>query len=162
MIALLDQTYLGVKDPFDNPVCENGYQKWVAFSETFWHVDCVRKLSQDAFPERYRKWCKQHWYHFSPLRPFPFTRGRKNWFPLSRRTTSRSCSSSLLPYSSTLFPKLWNYFALKCCPLPSNSRNAPLSCPYMVLGSLLARNSWSKFAISLASPQRLSDCLCGR
>ena len=35
------------------------------FTTTFWHVECVRSLSQNAFTERYRKWCKRHGYNFS-------------------------------------------------------------------------------------------------
>ena len=34
------------------------------FSHTFWHADCVRKYSQNAFTKRYRKWCKRHGYLF--------------------------------------------------------------------------------------------------
>ena len=37
---------------------------WVDFAHTFWHVDCVRKQSYNAFSERYRKWCKRHGYFF--------------------------------------------------------------------------------------------------
>ena len=33
-------------------------------STTFWHADCVRKNSLNAFTERYRKWCKRHGYFF--------------------------------------------------------------------------------------------------
>ena len=35
------------------------------FVDTFWHVDCVAKISLNAFTERYRKWCKRHGYNFS-------------------------------------------------------------------------------------------------
>ena len=35
------------------------------FTHDFWHVDCVRGGSQDAFAERYRKWCKRNRYQFS-------------------------------------------------------------------------------------------------
>ena len=65
LIALLDQTYPGVNALFDSPVREDGTQKWVDFAATFWHVDCVRGMSQSAFTERYRKWCKRHGYNFS-------------------------------------------------------------------------------------------------
>ena len=34
------------------------------FHYTFWHVDCVRKHSLNAFSERYQKWCKRHGYIF--------------------------------------------------------------------------------------------------
>ena len=65
LIALLDQTYPGVNTLFDSPAREDGSQKWVDFAANFWHVDCVRSMSQAAFAERYRKWCKQHGYNFS-------------------------------------------------------------------------------------------------
>lgn len=65
LIALLDQTYPGVNAYFDSPVREDGSQKWVDFAASFWHVDCVRNLSERAFIERYRKWCKRHGYNFS-------------------------------------------------------------------------------------------------
>ena len=35
------------------------------FAASFWHVDCVRGMSQAAFTERYRKWCKRNGYNFS-------------------------------------------------------------------------------------------------
>ena len=65
LIALLDQTYPGVNDLFDSPVREDGSQKWVDFIDTYWHVDCVRKLSLNAFIDHYQKWCKRRKYNFS-------------------------------------------------------------------------------------------------
>ncbi len=65
LIALLDQTWPGVNALFDSPVREDGRQKWVDFAASFWHVDCVRGMSQTAFTERYRKWCKRQGYNFS-------------------------------------------------------------------------------------------------
>lgn len=62
LIALLDQTYPGVNALFDSPVREDGTQKWVDFAASFWHVDCVRGMSQTAFVQRYAKWCKQNRY----------------------------------------------------------------------------------------------------
>ena len=35
------------------------------FAASFWHVDCVRGMSQTAFTERRRKWCKRNGYNFS-------------------------------------------------------------------------------------------------
>ena len=35
------------------------------FHTHFWHVDCVRSGSQNAFTECYRKWCKRNRYLFS-------------------------------------------------------------------------------------------------
>lgn len=64
LIALLEQTFPGVRKCFDSPVRSNGTQKWVDFIITFWHADCVRKCSKDAFAERYRKWCRRNGYLF--------------------------------------------------------------------------------------------------
>ncbi len=64
LIALLDQTYPGVNALFESPVRADGSQKWVDFAASFWHVDCVRSMSQASFTERYRKWCKRHGYQF--------------------------------------------------------------------------------------------------
>ena len=64
LIALLEPSFPGVRKCFDSPVRSDGTQKWVDFVHSFWHVDCVRKLSLNAFSERYRKWCKRHGYFF--------------------------------------------------------------------------------------------------
>ena len=62
LIALLEQTFPGIRKCFDSPVRNDGSQKWVDFVITFWHADCVRKYSKDVFTERYKKWCKKHGY----------------------------------------------------------------------------------------------------
>lgn len=62
LIALLEQTFPEVRKCFDSPVRSDGSQKWVDFVITFWHADCVRKYSKEAFAERYQKWCKRHGY----------------------------------------------------------------------------------------------------
>lgn len=65
LIALLDQTYPGANDLFDSPARSDGSQKWVDFVHTYWHVDCVRSKSLDAFTEHYQNWCKRKGYNFS-------------------------------------------------------------------------------------------------
>lgn len=65
LIALLDQTWPGVNSLFESPARDDGSQKWVDFVYTFWHIDVVHKMTQTAFTERYRKWCKRHHYNFS-------------------------------------------------------------------------------------------------
>lgn len=65
LVALLEQTYPGLRSHFDSPVREDGSQKWVDYAETFWHLDCVRKLSRSAFSMRYHKWCSRHGYNYS-------------------------------------------------------------------------------------------------
>lgn len=65
LIALLDQTYPGANDFFDSPARSDGSQKWVDFIYTYWHVDCVRSKSLEAFTQHYRNWCKRKSYNFS-------------------------------------------------------------------------------------------------
>ena len=65
LIALLDQTYPGANGFFDSPARSDGSQKWVDFVHTYWHVDCVRSKSQDAFTQHYQNWCKRKGYNFS-------------------------------------------------------------------------------------------------
>jgi transposase len=65
LIGILDQTYPGVNTYFDSPARSDGSQKWVDFATTYWHVDCVRKMSLNAFIDHYQKWCKRKKYNFS-------------------------------------------------------------------------------------------------
>ena len=65
LIALQEQSFPGIRKCFDSPGRKDGTQKWVDFTHDFWHVDCVRSGSQNAFTERYRKWCKRKHYQFS-------------------------------------------------------------------------------------------------
>ena len=82
LIALMEQTYPGVNRYFDSPVRSDGSQKWVDFSETFWHVDCVAKDSQKTFVERYRKWCKRHGYNFSEQKAIEIHTDARKKIPL--------------------------------------------------------------------------------
>lgn len=65
LIGLIDQTYPGANTYFDSPAREDGSQKWVDFLDTYWHVDCVRKMSLAAFIDHYQKWCSRKKYNFS-------------------------------------------------------------------------------------------------
>ena len=65
LIALIDQTYPGANDFFDSPARNEGSKKWVDFIHTYWHVDCVRSKSLNAFTEHYQNWCKRKNYNFS-------------------------------------------------------------------------------------------------
>jgi transposase len=65
LIALLDTTFPGVNRFFDSSVRDDGRQKWVDFANTYWHVDCVRSLSEKVFVGRYQKWCKKNGYLFN-------------------------------------------------------------------------------------------------
>lgn len=64
LISILDQTYPGVNNYFTSPARSDGSQKWVDFASTYWHVDCVRKMSLNGFIEHYQKWCKRKKYVF--------------------------------------------------------------------------------------------------
>lgn len=65
LIGILDQTFPGINTYFDSPARQDGSQKWVDFASAYWHVDCVRKMSLNAFVEHYRKWCSRKKYNFS-------------------------------------------------------------------------------------------------
>lgn len=65
LISLLDQTYPGANDFFNSPARSDGSQKWVDFVHTYWHVDCVRSRSLNAFTEHYQSWCRRRGYNFS-------------------------------------------------------------------------------------------------
>ena len=65
LTALLDASYPNIRSHFTSPARKDGSQKWVDFVVTFWHVDCVRSVSLNAFTERYQRWCKRHGYNFS-------------------------------------------------------------------------------------------------
>lgn len=65
LISLLDQTFPGVNTLFTSPPRQDGHEKWIDFAEKFWHCQCVRSLSENAFKERYRKWCSKYGYYYS-------------------------------------------------------------------------------------------------
>ena len=86
LIALMEQSYPGADKYFDSPVRPDGSQKWVDYIDTFWHVDCVAKLSQKAFVERYQKWCKRHGYNFSEKKAVELYTDAKQKFALVPKT----------------------------------------------------------------------------
>jgi len=65
LIGILDQTYPGANSYFDSPAREDGSQKWVDFASTYWHVDCVRRMSLNTFIDHYQQWCARKKYNFS-------------------------------------------------------------------------------------------------
>ena len=68
LIGILDQTYPGANTYFSSPTRTDGSQKWIDFAATYWHVDCVRKMSPGAFTNHYQKWCRRKKYNFSSSR----------------------------------------------------------------------------------------------
>ena len=65
LISLTDKVFPGVNELFSSPERADGHQKWVDFVMTFWHCDCICRVSEKAFTERYQKWCKRKGYQFS-------------------------------------------------------------------------------------------------
>ena len=65
LISLTDKTFPGVNELFSSPERADGHQKWVDFVMTFWHCDCICRVSEKVFTERYQKWCKRKGYHCS-------------------------------------------------------------------------------------------------
>ena len=64
LISLTDKTFPGVNELFTSPDRADGHQKWIDFVMTFWHCDCVCRISEKAFTTRYEKWSKRKGYHF--------------------------------------------------------------------------------------------------
>jgi len=65
LISLTDKTFPGVNELFTSPQRADGHQKWVDFVMSFWHCECVCRMSEKAFTERYERWCKRKGYHFN-------------------------------------------------------------------------------------------------
>lgn len=82
LIGLIDQTHPGANTYFDSPAREEGSQKWVDFLDTYWHVDCVRKMSLNAFTDRYQKWCGRKKFNFSKSKAEEIYRTAKELIPV--------------------------------------------------------------------------------
>ena len=65
LISLSDKVFPGVNELFSSPERSDGHQKWVDFFTTFWHAECIARVSEKSFTERYQKWCKRMGYNFS-------------------------------------------------------------------------------------------------
>ena len=68
LISLTDKVFPGVNEIFKSPERADGHQKWVDFLTTFWHCECISRVSEKAFTERYQKWCKRLGYNFSAVK----------------------------------------------------------------------------------------------
>lgn len=104
LIGLIDQTYPGANTYFDSPVREDGSQKWVDFLDTYWHVDCVRKMSLNAFTAHYQKWCSRKKYHFSKSKAEEIYGTAKERFPYFRKTILPNALSDRLMFCYGFFP----------------------------------------------------------
>lgn len=65
LIALLEQSFAGIRKLFDSKPKADGHQKWVDFVHEYPHADCVRNMNQKKFTKSYQKWCKDKKYLFS-------------------------------------------------------------------------------------------------
>lgn len=65
LIAILDQTFLGVNTMFSSLAQADRSEKWVDFMSRFWHCETVASMSQAKFTEQYNKWCLKHGYNRS-------------------------------------------------------------------------------------------------
>ena len=66
LLTNLDQTFPNVNTLFGNTPRQDGHQKWIDFSMTFWHCDCVSSQSKKSFVNKYEKWCHKAGYHYQP------------------------------------------------------------------------------------------------
>lgn len=64
LISLLDTVFPNVNRLFSSPARADGSEKWVDFVAEFWHCGCVSSHSENAFINKYQRWCKKHGYNF--------------------------------------------------------------------------------------------------
>ena len=65
LISLMDSVFPSVNRLFSSPPKADGHVKWIDFIDTFWHCNCVSKLSIKAFSKKYQRWCQKLHYYFS-------------------------------------------------------------------------------------------------
>ena len=65
LISLLDTTFPNANRLFNSPVRADGSEKWVDFVAEFWHCGCVCERSENAFLNKYQRWCRKNGYNFS-------------------------------------------------------------------------------------------------
>ena len=63
--AIVSVTFPGVRKLLKSNAREDGHIKWVDFVCEFYHCDVVKKLSEEAFAQKYRAWCKRKGYYFT-------------------------------------------------------------------------------------------------
>ena len=56
LIALLEQSFAGIRKQFDSLPKADGHQKWADFVSEYPHADCVRGMSLKKFTKSYQKW----------------------------------------------------------------------------------------------------------
>ena len=145
LIALLEQSFPGIRKCFDSPVRSDGTQKWVDFAYSFWHVDCVRKQPFAAFCERYRKWCKRHAYLFKQSNAeevYALAKRAVVLTPKSKvvKVLVQEAANQLISISRKSIARKWIGLLLCCL-------NTPLSWRCTALESPTGRSLWRKSAM---------------
>lgn len=82
LISLLDQTFPDANKFFESRARIDGHQKWVDFVSSYWHVDCIRKMTLSAFTEHYKKWCHKNGYNYQSKKPVFIYDKAKHLIPL--------------------------------------------------------------------------------
>lgn len=91
-------------------VHEDGWQKWVGFAAAYWHVDCARKMSLNAFVGYYQKWRLRKKYNFRRAKAEENHGTAKELVPvLLKGGFTKQIIKQLNNY--TLLPRLPNSFA---------------------------------------------------
>ena len=64
LIAILDRAFPGANRLFSSRKRNDGRQKWVDFSESFWHAQIISEMSEPEFVLEYESWCRAKAYRF--------------------------------------------------------------------------------------------------
>ena len=158
LISLTDKTFPGVNEMFSSPERTDGHQKWVDFVMTFWHCDCICRVSEKAFTERYRKWCKRKGYHFSAEKALDAYAGSCGHFTtLPKNDNTKllitTAAQQLLASKTTLAALL----SLKIrCPVPGRSASARRPAPALCQPAAIQNTQKDVFALRPAPPSLLA------
>ena len=158
LISLTDKTFPGVNEMFSSPERTDGHQKWVDFVMTFWHCDCICRVSEKASTERYRKWCKRKGYHFSAEKALDAYAGSCGHFTtLPKNDNTKllitTAAQQLLASKTTLAALL----SLKIrCPAPGRSASARRPAPALCQPAAIQNTQKDVFALRPAPPSLLA------
>lgn len=152
LISLTDKTFPGVNELFSSPERADGHQKWVDFVMTFWHCDCICRVSEKAFTERYQKWCKRKGYHFSEEKALDIYAGSCGHFTtLPKNDNTKllitTAAQQLLAGKTTL-AALRAEMTRLASQLPEYEPCAPCT----ALAKPQLRNSWLRLAMCAVFP----------
>jgi len=64
LISLLDKTFPGLNKLFVSRKRKDGRQKWLDFSQTYWHVATITQMPESDFIADYKTWCIKMGYQF--------------------------------------------------------------------------------------------------